>query len=70
MKKRFTRINCKSGDESHHEAKTKAWVEYELHEEFLVQIDVYQGSVLLPMLFASALDVLTENAKEGLMIEI
>ena len=42
----------------------------ELSQEFLVQVGVHQGSVLLPLLFAIAVDVISENAREGLMNEI
>ena len=43
---------------------------YELYEEFWVQVDLHQGSVLSPLLFALAVDVFSENAREGLMNEI
>ena len=36
----------------------------------MVQVNVHQGSVLLPLLFAIAVDVISENAREGLMNEI
>ena len=42
----------------------------ELSQEFLVQVAVDQGSVLSPLLFAIAVDVISENAREGLMNEI
>ena len=42
----------------------------ELSHEFLVQVGVRQGFVLSPMLFAIAVDVILENAREGLMNEI
>ena len=42
----------------------------ELYEEFLVQVNVHQGSVLSPLLFAIAVDVISKNAKEGLINEI
>ena len=41
-----------------------------LSQEFLVQVGVEQGSVLSPLLFAIAVNVITENAREGLMNEI
>ena len=40
------------------------------YEEFLVQVGVHQGSALSPLLFAIAVDVISENAREGLMNEI
>ena len=33
-------------------------------------MDLHQGSVLLPLLFALAVEVFFENAREGLMNEI
>ena len=42
----------------------------ELSQEFLVQVGVHQGSVLLPLLFAIAVGAISENAREGLMNEI
>ena len=51
-------------------AKTKIRVESESPEEFLEQVGVHQESVLSPMLFAIAVDVIVENAREGLMNEI
>ena len=38
--------------------------------EFLVQVCVHQGSLLSLLLFAIAVDVILENAREGLMNEI
>ena len=38
--------------------------------EFPVKVGVHQGFVLLPLLFAIVMDVVTEDAREGLMHEI
>ena len=54
----------------YHGTKTKVRVESELSEEILVQVGVHQGSVLSPLLFAIAVDVISENARKGLMDEI
>ena len=54
----------------YHGAKTKVRVGSESSEEFLVQVGLHQGSVLSPLLFAIAVDVICENAREGLMNEI
>ena len=51
-------------------AKTKVRVGSELSQKFLVQVGVHQRSVLSPLLFAIAVDVISENAREGLMNEI
>ena len=53
----------------YHGAKTKVQVESELSEEFLVEVSVHHGSVLPPLLCASAVNVISENAREGLMNE-
>ena len=54
----------------YHGAKTKFRVKSEVSEEFLVQVGVHQGSVFSPLLFAIVVDVISENAREGLMNEI
>ena len=51
-------------------AKTKVRVGFELSEKFLVQVGVHQGSVLSSLLFAIAVDIISENTREGLMNEI
>ena len=38
-------------------------------EEFKVKVDVHQGSVLSPLLFAIVVDVITENARRGVVNE-
>ena len=37
-------------------------------EEFEVKVGVYQGSVVSPLLFAIAVDVITENARRGVVM--
>ena len=54
----------------HQGAKTKARVGSELSEEFMVQVRVHQGSVLSPLLFAIAVNVIWENARDELINEI
>ena len=54
----------------YHGAKTKVRGETESSEEFSVQVDVHQGSRLSPLLFAIAVDVISENAREELINEI
>ena len=48
----------------------KAKVLSELSQEFLVQVGVHKGSVLSPLFFAIAVNVISENAREGLINEI
>ena len=54
----------------YHGAKTKVRVGSELSQKFLVQVGVHQGSVLSPLLFAIAVDVISENAREGLINKV
>ena len=54
----------------YHGVKTKVRVGSELFQVFLVQVCVHQGSVSSPLLFVIAVDVISENAREGLMNEI
>ena len=54
----------------YHGAKTKFRVGSESPEEFSVQVGVHEGSLLSPLLFAIAVDIISENAREGLMNEI
>ena len=54
----------------YHGAKAKVRVGSETFEEFLVQAGVHQGSVLSSLLFAIAVDVISEHAREGLMNKI
>ena len=54
----------------HHGAKTKVRVGSESSQESLVQVGVHQESVLSPLLFAITVDVISENARGGMMNEI
>jgi len=51
-------------------AKTRVRVASELSAEFGVKVGVHQGSALSPLVFAVVVDVVTENAREGLMSEM
>ena len=50
-------------------SKTKVKIGSEFSEEFYVAVGVHQGSVLSSLLFAIVVDVVAENAREGLMKE-
>ena len=39
-------------------------------EEFEVKVNVHQGSVLSPLLFAIVVDVITENATRSMVNEL
>ena len=66
-KEMTTRILVKVVMSLYKGSKTKVKVESEFSEEFYVAVGVHQGSVLPPLLFAIVMDVVTENAREGLM---
>ena len=51
-------------------AKTRVRVGLELSKDFEVEVGVYQGSVLSLLVFAIMVDVVTENVRNGLMIEM
>ena len=50
-------------------AKTRVRVGSAYSEEFKVKVGVHQGSVLSPLLFAIVVDVITENARRGVVNE-
>ena len=54
----------------HDGAKTRVRVGSAYSEEFEVKVGVYQGSVLSPLLFAIVVDVITENARRGIINEL
>ena len=47
-------------------AKTRVRVEFAYSEEFEVKVDVHQGSVLSPLLFA----IVVDNARRGVVDEL
>ena len=51
-------------------AKTIVRVESAYLEEFEVKVGVHQGFVLSPLLFAIVVDVITENARRGVVNEL
>ena len=51
-------------------AKTRVRVRFAYSEEFEVKVGVHQGSVLSPQLFATVVDVITQNARIGVVNEL
>ena len=66
-KKRLPEILVKARMSLYEGSKTKFKVGSEFLKEFYVAAGVHQRSVLSPLLFAILVDVVTENAREGLM---
>ena len=54
----------------HDGAKTRVRVGSAYSEEFDVKVGTHQGSALSPLLFAIAVDVVTKNARRGVVNEI
>ena len=52
------------------DSKIKTKIGSKFSEDFSVAAGVHQGSVLSPLLFAIAVNVVTENAKENLIKEV
>ena len=51
-------------------AKTRVRVGSAYSEQFEVKVGVHQGFLLSPPLFATVVDVITENARRGLVNEL
>ena len=51
-------------------AKTRVRVGSAYSQELGVKVGVHQGSVLSPLLFATVVDVITENARRGVVNEL
>ena len=66
-KKGYSEVMVRAVLSLYHGAKTKVRLGSKLSEEFVVQVCVHQGSVLSPLLFAIAVDVISENAREDIL---
>ena len=69
-KKELPEILVKAVMNQYEGSKIKVTVGSEFSEEFYVAVGIHQGSVLSPLLFAIVMDVVIENAKEGLIKEV
>ena len=68
-KKGLPEILVKAVMSLYEDSKTKVKLESEFLKDFDVVVGVYQGPVLSPLLFATVVNVVTENAREGLIKE-
>ena len=50
--------------------KTAVSVDGELSSSFSVKVGVHQGSALSPLLFITVMDVLTEDVRDGSLMEL
>ena len=64
-KKGISQIWVRSVMSLYEGAKTRVRVDSVLSEELEVKVEMHQGSVLPPFLFAVVVDVVTEFAREG-----
>ena len=69
-KKRTPEVLDRSVMSMYDGAITRARVDSDLSEEFEVEVEMHQGSVLSPFLFAVVVDVVTEFASEGALSEL
>ena len=68
-KKGLTKVIVRAVMSLYQGAKTKVRVGSVLSHEFLAQVGLLQRSVLSPLLYAIAMNVISENARKGLMNE-
>ena len=68
-KKDLSEVIARAVMSLHDSAKTRVRVGSAYSEEFEVKVGVNQGSVLSPLLFAIVVDVITENARRGVVNE-
>ena len=69
-KKRIPEVLVRSMMSQNDGTQTRVRVDSELSEEFEAKVGMLQGSVLSPFLFAVAVDVVTEFAREGALSEL
>ena len=68
MRKRgLSEVLVQAGMSLYGGAKTRVRVGSAYSEEFEVKVGVHQGSVLSPLLFAIIVDIITENARRGVV---
>ena len=69
-KKGLSEVKVRAVMSLYNGAKKRVRVGFTYSEEFKVKAGVYQGSVLLPLLFAILAEVFTENARRGAVNEL
>ena len=69
-KKGLSEVIVRAGMSLYDGGKTRVRVGSAYSEKFEVKVGVHQGSVLSPLLFAIVVDVITENARRGVVNEL
>ena len=69
-KKGLSKVMVRAGMILYDSTKTIVKITSAYSEEFEVKVGVYQESELLPLLFAIAVDVITEKARRGVVNEL
>ena len=69
-KKSLPEVLAKAVMSLHEGSRTKVRVGSGLSEELIVRVGVHQGSVISPLIFATEVDAVTEQARKGLLNEI
>ena len=70
IKKTWKKGFVRSNGLGSYDAKTRVRLKFVYSEKFEVKVGVHQGSVLSPLLLAIVADVITENARRGVVNEL
>ena len=69
-KKSLSKVMVQAGMSLYDGPKTRVRIGSAYSEEFKVKVGVHQGSVLSPLLFSIVVDIITENARRGVVNEL